>query len=155
MVGWEVSFLKQILVSYLVVRAEEVEDIFSEHNLVNPFNLKKSIKQMMKDYNIINENELYHNLSLELRSAFCNISDKNSIYFSTINRKVGIMKIRMIDEASNSGKSKGYRIVGLFDGINNIFYLLEMYKHSKGKDDLTPKESKALRKLCDDYADSL
>ena len=120
-VGWGVSFLKQAIVNYLVVRAKEVEDIFGYHNLVNPFNLKKSIKQVMKDYNISNENELYHNLSLELSSAFYNISDKNSIYFSTINRKVTIMKIRIIYEVSNSGKSKGYRIIGLYDGINHIF----------------------------------
>lgn len=41
------------------------------------------------------------------------------------------------------------------DEINKVLYLLSIYKHSKGKNDLTPEENKKVRLLCDEYVNSI
>lgn len=61
----------------------------------------------------------------------------------------------MKDRNNNSGKSKGWRIIALVDDENNIFYLLDLYSHSQGKDNLSYNEEKKIRLLCDEYAENV
>lgn len=113
------------------------------------------MKEMMKEYNYKDQNDFYAHLVLELQNAYKEVNSKNYIYHNGKCFKIAIMKYRMQDISSNSGKRKGWRVVALIDEKNDLFFLLDLYKHSNGKDDLTPDENKKVRLLCDEYADSI
>ena len=142
-------------ITHFIIDAEEIDNIFNSFTHKSPFNLKKSIKVIMKEYNYSDYNDFYAHLFLEIQTAYKDVKPKNYIYHNGKYYKIAILKYRMQDISSNSGKSKGWRIVALVDEENNLFFLLDLYKHSNGKDDLTPDENKKVRLLCDEYADSI
>ena len=141
-------------ITVFIVNPDKIDEIFKDFIHKSPFSLKKSIKTMMKYYKL-DDNDFYCQLSLELSSSYKDVKPKNYIYHNGKYFKIAILKYRMMDYQSNSGKSKGWRIVALVDELNNYFYLLDLYKHSQGKDDLTPDENKKVRQLCDEYADNI
>ncbi len=138
-----------------IVNPDVLNEFFSGFVNKSPFNLKKSIKAMMKDYLSISELDFYIYLTMEIKSAYKEAKQKNYIYHNGKYYKIAIIKFRMIDENSNSGKSKGWRVIGLVDELNNLFFLLDLYKHSLGKDDLTPNENKKVRLFCDEYVNNV
>ena len=137
-----------------ILKPEDIKKYLSDFKHKSPFNLRNSIKIMMKEYNIL-EDYFYTHLVNELSAAFKITKAKDYIYHNGKYYKIAIIKFRMQDEKANSGKSNWWRIVALIDGLNRIFYLLDLYKHSQGKDNLTAIEIKKLKELCDEYADSL
>ena len=142
-------------ITNFIIDVEELDNIFSTFDHKSPFNLKRSIKEIMKEYNYSDYTDFYAHLALEIQTAYKDVRPKNYIYHNGKNYKIAVLKYRMQDISSNSGKSKGWRIVALIDEDNDVFFLLDLYKHSKGKDDLTPDENKKVRLLCDEYANSI
>ena len=146
--------MQQKIINF-IVEPDKLDNIFKDFLHKSPFNLKKSIRIMMKDYNFIDENNFYYNLTLELNSAYKEVKPKDYIYHNGKCYKIAILKFRMQDASSNSGKSKGWRVISLVDEKNDLFFLLNLYKHSQGKDDLTPIENRKIRLFCDEYADNV
>ena len=135
-----------------IIDADIIEKIFSTFNSKSPFNLKKSIKSMLKEYNNLDYSDFYVRLALDLEKAYKTIKNSNYLYRSKNNFNIVILKYRMKDVNSNKGKSAGWRIIALVDEINQIFYLLDLYKHSNGKENLSNDEISKLKLLCDEYA---
>lgn len=135
-----------------IVDTDKIEEIFSTFNSKSPFNLKKSIKSMLKEYNNLDYSDFYVRLALYLENAYKTIKKSNYLYRSKNNFNIVILKYRMKDINSNKGKSAGWRIIALVDEINQIFYLLDLYKHSNGKENLRDDEFSKLKLLCDEYA---
>lgn len=138
-----------------IVDPDILDKIFIAFENKSPFNLKKSIKNIMNEYSINDVKEFYVYLSLELNVAYSNAKQSNYIYHNKKYFKIAIIKLRMKDRNNNSGKSKGWRIIALVDDENNIFYLLDLYSHSQGKDNLSYNEEKKIRLLCDEYAENV
>lgn len=107
---------------------------------------------MMRESKIKDENEFYSKLTRELSVAIKNLKDNDFIYHNNVFYYIAVIKFRMKDDNSNFGKSKGWRVVAIIDNINGIFILLDFYKHSKGKDNLTENEKKIVKEMCDEYA---
>jgi len=134
-----------------IINPDEINKYFEDFEHKSPFNLYKCFKEISKEYKM-NGKELYYFLSLEIKTAYENLKTNDYFYRSKIHYKIAIIKYRMKDDTSNHGKSKGWRIIALIDEINGLFYLLEMYKHSKGKDNLTNDEKNKIKLFCDEYA---
>lgn len=141
--------------TYLRVEPQDIENIFNDFDCKNPFSFKKEYKEYRKNYSEKTDKEFEALLALELQSAYKNAKPSNYIYHNKKQHKISLIKLRIKDAKANSGKSGGWRVIALVDELNNIFYLLSLYKHSKGKDDLTPQENKKARELCDEYFDSI
>lgn len=107
---------------------------------------------MLKEYNNLDYSDFYVRLALDLENAYKTIKKSNYLYRSKNNFNIVILKYRMKDVNSNKGKSAGWRIIALVDEINQIFYLLDLYKHSNGKENLRDDEFSKLKLLCDEYA---
>ena len=137
------------------VDPDTINEIFHDFLHKSPFNLKNSIKAMMKEYNYKEKELFYGQLVLELQASYRNVKQSNYIYHNGNYYKIAILKYRMQDLNSNSGKSSGWRVIALIDELNGIYYLLDLYKHSKGKDNLTNKELTDVKAFCDEYAESL
>lgn len=137
------------------VNPNKIEEIFSEFNEKNPFSLRSEYKDYIKSVNTKDVDICEANLADEIKTAYHVSTIHNVLYFSSISRSVFVLKLRIKDEAANSGKSNGWRVIGLVDIINGIFYLFSIYKHSFGKDNLSPNEVKAMRNICDEYANEL
>ena len=59
-----------------IVDTDKIEEIFSTFNSKNPFNLKKSIKSMLKEYNNLDYSDFYVRLALDLENAYKTIKKK-------------------------------------------------------------------------------
>lgn len=138
-----------------IVSPDQIEEIFSEFTHRNPFSYKKEYKDYKKNFRSMSDNEFEGLLSNELQAAYKNAKPGDYIYHNDKKFKVAILKFRKKDDISNSGKSGGWRLIALVDEINKVLYLLSIYKHSKGKNDLTPEENKKVRLLCDEYVNSI
>ena len=136
-----------------IVEPKIINEIFNDFKHKSPFNLEKIIKDYIKQYKIQDETQFFVLLSQELKSAYKHISNRHYIYHSHSFYSVVIIKYRMSDFTQNKGKSSGFRVVALVDEINKLFYLLDLYKHSDGKDNLTPDEKTKLKELCDEYTE--
>lgn len=139
-------------ITNFIVNPEDVKNVFNGFENGNPFSLKSSIKKIQKKYNV---EDFYIILGRELQVAYKNIKRNDIFYESKNNIKIAILKFRMAGLDSRTSKRDGYRIVSLIDRVNNIFYLLDIYSHSQGKDNLTDSEKNKVRKLCDEYAECL
>lgn len=138
-----------------VIDPNKLDEYFSDFSHKSPFNLYKSIKSIKKELNIKEDSKLFEYLVLELNSVYKDIRQKDYIYHNNKCYKIAIIKFRMQDDKNNRGKSSGWRVIALIDDVNSIFYLLDLYKHSKGKDNLTIIENRMLKEMCDEYANSI
>ncbi len=136
-----------------LIDVETIEEFISKFDNKSPFSLKKEFKEYKKVNNFKNDSECVNLLALEIDSALV-MSDNSNIIYSCERYTIAIIKLRIKDESSNRGKSGGWRIIGLVDKIEKLFVLLSIYRHSSGKDDLSPYEKSQLRCFCDEYADS-
>lgn len=135
-----------------LVKPKDVDEVFEDFQHKSPFNLESCIKNYRKKHKINDESQFFAMLSQEIESAYKHIKKSDYIYHNMVFYNVVIVKFRMGDKNENKGTSDGHRVVALVDEINKIFYLLYLYKHSEGKDDLTPSEKTELKQLCDEYA---
>ncbi len=115
------------------------------------FNLRKDLKG-------INDDELKE-IAEEIGHVIENGVDRppitSAIYWGK-KRKANYAKIRVADVKHDYGKSSGYRCIVLVDCVHNCAFLLHIYKHGQGKDDeLTKEDKNKLRKLVDEYIESL
>lgn len=137
-----------------IIDPKEIDNIFKDFKQGNPFTLKNNLKKVQKKY-LFDDQELYSTLAQELQVAYKNIKRNDIIYESKKNIKIAILKFRMPGLDSKTSKRDGFRIVSLIDKENDMFYLLDIYSHSQGKDNLTDTEKNKVKKLCEEYAESL
>lgn len=142
-------------ITNFIIDPQDIEDIFDTFVHKNPFSLKKEYKNFKKEYAALDDVMFLGLLSLEIQAAYKNAKQSNYIYHNKNQHKIAIIKFRIRDVKSHSGKSNGWRAIALVDEINNIFYLLSLYKHSNGKDNLTSQEKREVRDLCDEYSESI
>ncbi len=129
---------------------------FAELEHKNPFHLNAELKTYIKSLKCqINIEDIKVELALEIQVTLKNTSKIIKLYEAKNNYKICIIKFRMADDKSNLGKSSGWRIIALMDDNNKIFYLLSIYKHSLGKDNITKDEKNKLKALCDDYSNNI
>lgn len=126
--------------------AEKTAELWEKTN----YNLKKDLKN-------ISDDEL-NDIAVEIGNEITNGYDRpaaTAIYWG-FKRKANYAKIRVIDEKRDTGKSGGYRCIVLVDYVNNCAFLLHIYRHGHGVDDeLTRSDKNKLKKLVDEYIDSL
>lgn len=146
--------MQQTIIRF-IIDPLQIEDIFKNFIHKNPFSLKSEYKFFRKYFQGISEEEIIGNLSLEIQSSIKGINPKNYFYYCKKQHKIAIVKFRIKDVKSNSGKSGGWRVVALVDYTNNLFYLLSLYKHSCGKDNLTSQEKIGVKNLCEEYFESI
>ena len=91
-------------------------------------------------------------IASEIKVGLEHLKQGDVLYNSKQNYKIQIIKFRIADWNTNSGKSGGWRIIGLVDILNSIFFLLSMYKHSSGKANISKSESNKVKNLCDEYS---
>ena len=140
---------------YFIVDPNKIEEIFSSFEHKNPFSLKSQYKEYRKYIGKnISDEEFINYLAIEIQVAYKNVKSGDYIYHNGNNYKVAILKFRANDIKSNKGKSGGWRVVALVDEINSFFYLLCLYKHSKGKDNLDNIEKQKVCQLCDEYVET-
>lgn len=77
------------------------------------------------------------------------------LYHSKKDSRIFFAKIRACDEGRQKGKSAGYRCIVLVDTIYRYAYLLHIYRHADGIDDLTKKQTNQLQKLTEEYCNSI
>lgn len=115
------------------------------------YNLKKDLKK-------ISENELKDiavEIGNEIQKGIERPPITSAIYWG-IKRKATYAKIRVADGSRDAGKSGGYRCIVLVDYVHNSAFLLHIYRHGQGKDnELSNRDKNKLRKLVDEYVDSL
>ena len=126
-----------------------INDIFP----TNPFNLHKDYKVYKLDS--INVQKLAIDIATTI-IKYIDITSSNStfniLYTNSINSiVVCYAKIRIKDENTNKGKTYGYRCIVLIDKFYKRIFLLHLYKHSKGVDNLTINEKKVLQTIVDEY----
>ena len=137
---------------YYIIDPDEVNTFLSSFKNTNPFSLKREMKDYYKN-GCKNTKECLKNLTNEIHYSLLNSTSSSYIYWIASN-SIGIVKLRIKDYSSNSGKSGGWRIIGLVDKIECIFILLSVYRNSDGKNDLTPIEKKMIKNLCNEYFNS-
>ena len=76
-------------------------------------------------------------------------------YYSKISRLITYSKVRVEDKKRDRGKSGGYRCVVLVDNKNQIGYILHIYRHGHGEDNIHRKEEKVIGKIVDEYASAV
>lgn len=135
-----------------VVDSRLIDKYFGALENKNPFNLEKALKEVRKKSRINSNDNFIGVLTERIQVAYKQVNQRNILYKSKTNQFIVILKFRMEDDSNNSGKSKGWRIISLVDNDNDFFYLLNIYSHSQGKDNLTNSEMKSLKLLCDEYA---
>ncbi|MDY4788925.1 MAG: hypothetical protein SO253_06470 [Bacilli bacterium] len=131
-------------VSYIVI-PKQIDEIFKNFKNKNPFNLKSRLKIIKKKYKNIDDDSFYEKLILEINTC-CKNGKSIVIYSSPINNKINIIKFRMKDSSIPFGKSYGWRLIALLDEVNDLFYLLDIYSHSEGKDNIDANEKKSIKK---------
>lgn len=115
------------------------------------FNLKKDLKDISND----DLKDIAEEIGHEIENGIDRPPITSALYWG-IKRKANYAKIRVADEKHDSGKSSGYRCIVLVDYVHNSAFLLHIYKHGQGKDDeLTKTDKNKLRKLVDEYVESL
>lgn len=125
--------------------AEVIEEVFK----TSPYNLKNDIRdltetQIKKIETAVGE-EIMHGFGRNECALLYKIGTKLF---------VGYAKIRCGDEKRNVGKSNGYRCIVIVDKYNNCAFILHVYTHAK-KDNLSHKEKNSLRKIVDEYYESI
>ena len=130
------------MVSYDV---ESIEDAFKK----SPYNLSKDTKNLSE----AELKKIAEAVGNEIEQGF---GRKECALIYKKGRKlfVGYAKIRCSDEKRNVGKSNGYRCIVIVDKYNNCAFILHVYTHSKC-DDITKAEKNALRKIVDEYYESI
>ena len=135
-----------------------------KYSVVSDF---RTVQEQFKDlspYNIIKEckdlsieEKDYDQIANEIADELANGSGRpaNTDLYITSNRKASFAKIKIVDINTNNGKSKGFRCIVLNDKENKIGYLLHIYKHAQGIDNISDKEKNCLRKLTEEYVKSL
>ena len=126
---------------------EAMEELLSK----TPFNLKKDLKEIPED--IIQD--IAKEIADELHEHINRPPNLVARYIGR-GRKAAWVKIKTLDVQRDAGKSNGYRCITLVDIINRHAYLLHLYRHAHGEDkNISNSEEKALRKLVDEYIESL
>jgi hypothetical protein len=138
-------------VTDFIIDSEMIDKFFENYNNKNPFHLKAELKELYKSSNIQSYKDFIAHLGDEIQAAYINSKKGDYIYHCNQNFRIAILKFRMKDISTNSGKSSGLRIVALIDEISNLCIVLSLYKHSKGNDNITKEEHERLKKLCNEY----
>ncbi|WP_316630776.1 hypothetical protein [uncultured Ruminococcus sp.] len=121
----------------------------------SPFNYKKDVKVFSDDKLV----ELSNEIADEIMQGIERKPITAALHWSN-DRKAASAKIRTITLNQNGGKSGGYRCIVLVDYVNNVGFILHIYKHSKQVDRelkriLRAKGKGSLTHLVDEYSSSL
>ena len=115
----------------------------------SPYNLKKDLKHISEE----ERKRIAQNVADELYQG-ANRPPVTAMMYWGLGRKAAYGKIRVVDVENDDGKSNGYRCITLVDMVNNRAFLLHVYKH--GNDDkITNQDKNKLKKLVDEYVESL
>lgn len=135
-------------IKYSVV--SDFKTVQEEFADLSPYNIIKDCKELS-----IKEND-YYQIANEIADELANGAGRpaNIDLYISKNGKASFAKVKIIDIKTNKGKSSGYRCIVLNDRINRIGYLLHIYKHSQGIDNISDKEKNSLKKLTEDYVSS-
>ncbi|MBD5390743.1 hypothetical protein HDR67_01915 [bacterium] len=142
-------------ITEFIIDPNDIEDIFKDLAHKNPFSTKTAYKDFRKEYGEFGDTDFKGLLTAELQAAYKKVKPGDYIYHCKKEFRIAIVKFRIKDAKANCGKSGGWRVVALADEVNGFFYLLALYKHSKGKDDLTQQEKKKVREMIEEYAKSI
>ncbi len=125
--------------------ADAIDEAFSN----SPFRLKNDVKDLSETELA----EIAKGIGDELVRGF---GRKTCVLLYNKGQKyvLGFAKVRCGDEKHKKGKSNGYRCIVLVDSQNELAYLLHIFTHSV-KDNISKKESNSLKKLVDEYIDSI
>lgn len=135
-------------VSYSVVA--DMAFIDAAFGAVSPFRLKSDARKHRLTQEMLNVIAI--DIAEEMKGGFEQATCK-AMHWSP-NHKGNYAKIRAIKTEQNFGKSKGYRCIVLCDMVKKEGYLLHIFEHAD-KDNLSPKEKAALKKLVDEYIEEL
>lgn len=126
---------------------EEISELCDK----SPYNLKKDIKNIDKE----ELDKIAEEIGNEIHAGIDRSPSAVALYWGR-GRKATYAKIRVLDVVRDAGKSNGYRSIVLVDYVNNSAFLLHLYRHGHGeKDNISPSDKNALKKLVDEYVDSL
>ena len=138
---------KERLMEYSVIYDFNVID--ENFGSLSPYNLSKDCKGVSATELADIANNIVDELKYGPRTpAYVHI------YKSKKDKDVSYSKIRCADKTRNEGKSKGYRCVILVDNKLHVGYLLHLYKHSSGEDDISKKDKNTLKNLVESYVQS-
>ena len=128
----------------VIYDAPSIDECFGS---LSPYNLSKDTKEISEQ---------------ELESIAKNVTDELrygprfpgyvNIYICKKDKDINYSKVRCGDKTRKKGKSGGYRCVVFVDNKLHIGYLLHIYRHSGGEDNISKKDKNKLEKLVEHYA---
>ncbi len=133
------------MANYYVILDPEVNiEVFGSDT---PFNLKKDIKNLQKETVERIVGEIGASLEQKLKVSV--------LYESRVNNlTVSCIKMRIIDDNNNKGKSSGFRCIVIVDEIRKWCIVLHIFKKSD-KLNISNDENNKLKKLFNKYVKSL
>ena len=137
---------------YSVVMDPEIID--EVLNGLSPFNLGNDIKVIKKDVPQFKLEAIAEEIANEIM-----IGPHNPIYvilyICKSDKNINYSKIRTGDSERKKGRSNGYRAIVLIDHNRRSAFLLHIYRHGRGADNLTKKEKNAVEKTVEEYWNSV
>lgn len=127
----------------VICEADIIDDQFG---VLSPFNLTKDTKDITDE----ELNDIAINIANELRMGTRG-KTYITMYVCQQDNLINYSKIRCEDSTRKKGKSNGYRCIVLVDGKSHTGFILHIYRHGKGADNITHKEQNALKKLVEQY----
>lgn len=121
-----------------------IEQAFGENS---PFNLRRDAKN--HDLSGEDLEKLAENIADELLEKGFNNTSRVPLFWG-YKRKATYAKIKIAKVSGNFGKSKGYRVIILWDDVIKEGYLLHIFDHNE-KDNLKPQEKSKLAYIVSEY----
>ena len=135
----------------VVVDPEVVDEVL---NGLSPFNLSNDIKNIKKEVHRFSLEDIAEEVANEI---MCGPHGKTYciIYVCKQDHNINYSKIRTDDFERKKGKSNGYRVIVLIDHNSKYAFILHIYRHGTGPDNLSNKERNALEQVVEEYSNSL